>query len=124
MKVTVCPCEAVCDIGCTVMAGAAAATTVSIAFVEVALPRLLVTVTEKADWSSDATVGAVSTAADVAPGIATPFLYHWNASGSAPDAVTLKCAGKPCVTDVSTGSAMIAGAVAVVICCGMGKMLN
>jgi hypothetical protein len=70
----------------------AAAVTVSVAALLVALPTELVTMTVKLDPLSPMTAAGVVYPASVAPAIGLPFFCHWYCNGAVPTAVTLKVA--------------------------------
>jgi len=77
VNVAVCPAVTVWLAGCVVIDGAtAAAFTVKVALLLVALPAELLTTTEKVDPLSAVVVAGVVYELDVAPVMLVPFLRH------------------------------------------------
>ena len=78
-KVAVCPAVTVWLTGCVVMDGATpvAAATLRVPALLVALPALLATTTVNSARLSEAVVGGVVYAEEVAPLMAVPFFCHW-----------------------------------------------
>jgi hypothetical protein len=78
LKLAVCPAVTVWFAGCDVIDGAvAAAFTVRVALLLVALPAELVTTTENTEPLSAEVVAGVVYELAVAPVIFTPFFFHW-----------------------------------------------